>query len=90
MKAGIDIPAGQFDRNRATISANHVLCASPEGIFWTLILVRMVDYRRCHFIPEPLAREQEKFPGSSLVAKWPVRRRRQDSPLAISAEHNAR
>ena len=33
MRSGIDIPSCQFDRNRATISGNQVLCASPEGIF---------------------------------------------------------
>jgi hypothetical protein len=38
MRAGIDIPSCQSDRNRATISGNHVLCESPEGIFWTLSL----------------------------------------------------
>jgi antitoxin ParD1/3/4 len=28
------IPSCQFDSNRATISANHVLCACSEGISW--------------------------------------------------------
>ena len=38
MRAGIDIPSCQFDRNRVIISGNHVLCGSPEGIFWILHL----------------------------------------------------
>jgi len=38
MRAGIDIPSCHFDRNHVTTSGNHVFCASPEGIFWTLHL----------------------------------------------------